>query len=32
MHDRSNDNVDNKTSDEMTRNLGNRINRAITHT
>jgi hypothetical protein len=32
IHDRGNDDVDNKTSDEMTRKTGNRINRAITHT
>jgi hypothetical protein len=32
MHDRCNDDVDNKTSDEMTKKIGNRINRAITHT
>jgi hypothetical protein len=27
-----NDDVDNKTSDEMTRKMGNRTNRATTHT
>jgi hypothetical protein len=32
MHARSNDDVDNKTSDEMTRKMGNRTNRATTHT
>jgi hypothetical protein len=32
MHARGNDDVDNKTSDEMTRKMGNRINRATTHT
>jgi hypothetical protein len=32
MHARGNDNVDNKTSDEMTRKIGNRTNRATTHT
>jgi hypothetical protein len=32
MHARGNDDVDNKTSDEMTRKMGNRTNRAITHT
>jgi uncharacterized protein YbgA (DUF1722 family) len=32
MHVRGNDNVDNKTSYEMTRNMGNRTNRATTHT
>jgi hypothetical protein len=32
MHDRGNDDVDNKTSDEMTRKMGNKINRATTHT
>jgi hypothetical protein len=29
---RGNDDVDNKTSDEMTRKMGNRTNRATTHT
>jgi hypothetical protein len=32
MHARSNDDVDNKTSDEMNRKMGNRTNRATTHT
>jgi hypothetical protein len=32
MHDRGNDDVDNKTSDEMTRKMGNMTNRATTHT
>jgi hypothetical protein len=32
MHARGNDDVDNKTSDEMTRKMGNRTNRATTHT
>jgi hypothetical protein len=32
MHARGNDDVDNKTSDEMTRKKGNRTNRATTHT
>jgi hypothetical protein len=32
MHARGNDDVDNKTSDEMTRKIGNMINRATTHT
>jgi hypothetical protein len=32
MHDRGNDDVDNKTSDEMTRKMGNRTNRGTTHT
>jgi hypothetical protein len=32
MHARSNDEVDNKTSDEMTRKMGNMTNRATTHT
>jgi hypothetical protein len=32
MHVRGNDDVDNKTSDEMTRKMGNRTNRANTHT
>jgi hypothetical protein len=32
MHARGNDDVENKTSDEMTRKMGNRTNRATTHT
>jgi hypothetical protein len=32
MHAMGNDNVDNKTIDEMTRKMGNRINRETTHT
>jgi hypothetical protein len=32
MHARGNDDVDNKTSDEMNRKTGNRTNRATTHT
>jgi hypothetical protein len=32
MHGRANDDVDNKTSDEMTRKIGNRINRATIQT
>jgi hypothetical protein len=32
MHARGNDDMDNKTSDEMTRKMGNRKNRATTHT
>jgi hypothetical protein len=32
MHVRGNDDVDNRTSDEMTRKMRNRINRATTHT
>jgi hypothetical protein len=32
MHARSIDDVDNKASDEMTRKMGNRTNRATTHT
>jgi hypothetical protein len=32
MHARGTDDVDNKTSDEMTRKMGNRTNRATTHT
>jgi hypothetical protein len=32
IHARVNDDVDNKTSDEMTRKMGNRTNRATTHT
>jgi hypothetical protein len=31
-HARGTDDVDNKTSDEMTRKMGNRTNRATTHT
>jgi hypothetical protein len=31
MHARGNDDVDNMTSDEMTRKMGNRTNRATTH-
>jgi hypothetical protein len=31
IHARGNDDVDNKTSDEMTRKMGNRTNKAITH-
>jgi uncharacterized protein YbgA (DUF1722 family) len=31
MHARGNDDVDNNTSDEMTRKMGNRTNRATTH-
>jgi hypothetical protein len=31
-HARGNDDVDNKTSDEMTRKMGNMTNRATTHT
>jgi hypothetical protein len=31
-HVRGNDDVDNKTSDEMTRKMGNMTNRATTHT
>jgi hypothetical protein len=31
IHARGNDDVDNKTRDEMTRKIGNRINRAVTH-
>jgi hypothetical protein len=31
MHARGNDDVDNKTSDEMTRKMGNMTNRATTH-
>jgi hypothetical protein len=30
MHARDNDDVDNKTSDEMTRKMGNRTNRTTT--
>jgi hypothetical protein len=32
MHARGNDDVDNMTSDEMTRKMGNMTNRATTHT
>jgi hypothetical protein len=32
MHARGNDDVDNKTSDEMTRKMGNRTNRTTAHT
>jgi hypothetical protein len=32
LNDRGNNDVDNKTSDEMTRKMGNRTNRATTHT
>jgi hypothetical protein len=32
MHARGNDDVDNKTSDEMTKKMGNRTNKATTHT
>jgi hypothetical protein len=32
MHARGNDDTDNKTSDEMMRRMGNRTNRATTHT
>jgi hypothetical protein len=32
MHAKVNDDVDNKTSDEMTRKMGNMINKATTHT
>jgi hypothetical protein len=32
MHARGNDDVDNKTSDKMTRKIGNMTNRATTHT
>jgi hypothetical protein len=32
MYARGNDDVDNKTSGEMTRKMGNRTNRAATHT
>jgi hypothetical protein len=31
MHARGNDDVDNKTSDEMTRKMENGTNRAISH-
>jgi hypothetical protein len=31
MHARGNDDVDNKTCDEMTRKMGNMTNRATTH-
>jgi hypothetical protein len=32
MHARGNDDVDNKTSDKMIRKMGNKTNRATTHT
>jgi hypothetical protein len=32
MHTSGNDDVDNQTSDEMTRKMGNMTNRATTHT
>jgi hypothetical protein len=32
MHDRGNDDVDNKTSDKITWKMGKRTNRATTHT
>jgi hypothetical protein len=32
MHAKSNDDVHNKTSDEMTKKMGNRTNKATTHT
>jgi hypothetical protein len=32
IHVRGNDDVDNKTIDEMTRKMGNRTNKATTHT
>jgi hypothetical protein len=32
IHAKSNDDVDNKARDEMTRKMGNRTNRATTHT
>jgi hypothetical protein len=32
MHAKGNDDVDNKTSDEMTRKMGNMTNRVTTHT
>jgi hypothetical protein len=32
MHARHNDDMDNKTSDEMTRKMGNKTNRVTTHT
>jgi hypothetical protein len=32
MHDRGNDDVDNKTSDKITRKMGKRTNRETTHT
>jgi hypothetical protein len=32
MHARGSDDVDNKTCDEMIRKIGNRTNRATTHT
>jgi hypothetical protein len=32
MHARGNDDMDNKTSNKMTRKMGNKTNRATTHT
>jgi hypothetical protein len=32
MQSRGNDDVDNKTSDKMTRKMGNKTNKATTHT
>jgi hypothetical protein len=32
IHAKGNDDVDNKTSDEMTRKMGNMTNRSSTHT
>jgi hypothetical protein len=32
IHAKGNDDVDNKARDEMTRKMGNRTNRATTHT
>jgi hypothetical protein len=32
MHARGNDDVDNKTSDKMTRKMGNKTNTSTTHT
>jgi UDP-glucose 4-epimerase len=32
IHARGNDDVDNKISDEMTRKMGNKTNKATTHT
>jgi hypothetical protein len=32
IHARGNDDLDNKTSDEMTRKMGNMTNKATTHT
>jgi hypothetical protein len=32
MHAKGNDDVDNMTSDEMTRKMGNKTNRVTTHT